>query len=64
MVPRIRLLTELGTLETPITRRSHFYPATCYKNGKGTEKNLEKAFLWYQKAAENGNEDAMNNLAT
>ncbi len=25
--------------------------------------NLEKAFYWYQKAAENGNKAAMNNLA-
>src|SRR5437773_4818974 len=37
--------------------------AACYYNGEGTEKNLEKAFYWYQKAAENGNNDAMNNLA-
>ncbi|RIA83385.1 hypothetical protein C1645_833896 [Glomus cerebriforme] len=37
--------------------------ATCYYNGKGTEKNLEKAFYWYQKAAEDGNEAAMINLA-
>src|ERR1044072_167178 len=35
----------------------------CYKNGEGTEKNLEKAFYWYQKTAENGNIDAMNSLA-
>jgi len=25
-----------------------------YKNGKETEKNLERAFYWVQKAAENG----------
>jgi len=37
--------------------------AACYKNGKGTERNLEKAFYWYQKAAKNGNNDAMNSLA-
>ncbi|POG57790.1 hypothetical protein GLOIN_2v1791279 [Rhizophagus irregularis DAOM 181602=DAOM 197198] len=37
--------------------------ANCYKNGEGTEKNLEKAFHYYQKAAENGNEEAMYNLA-
>src|SRR2546421_103256 len=37
--------------------------AICYKNGKGTEKNLEKAFYWFQKAAENGGNVAMNNLA-
>ncbi|PKK63478.1 kinase-like protein [Rhizophagus irregularis] len=37
--------------------------AICYKNGKGTEKNLEKAFYWYQKAAEKGYIDAMNSLA-
>jgi len=27
--------------------------ALCYKNAVGTEKNLEKAFYWYQKASEN-----------
>ncbi len=27
--------------------------AVCYENGKGTVKNLEKAFHWRQKAAEN-----------
>ncbi|GBC47032.2 kinase-like domain-containing protein [Rhizophagus irregularis DAOM 181602=DAOM 197198] len=37
--------------------------AICYKNGEGTEKNLENAFHWYQKAAENGYTDAMFNLA-
>ena len=37
--------------------------ATCYKNGEGTEKNLERAFHWYQKAAINGNKEAMFNLA-
>ncbi len=35
-----------------------------YKNGKGTEKNLERAFYWYQKAVENGNINAQYNLAT
>src|SRR2546430_2679191 len=28
-----------------------------------TEKNLEKAFYWYQKAAENGYNDAQCNIA-
>src|SRR5436305_6550150 len=37
--------------------------AKCYENGEGTEKNLKKAFYWYQKAAKNGNKNAMNNLA-
>ncbi|RGB30585.1 hypothetical protein C1646_817829 [Rhizophagus diaphanus] len=37
--------------------------AVHYKNGEGIEKNLEKAFHWYQKAAENGHTGAMNNLA-
>ncbi|POG60501.1 kinase-like domain-containing protein [Rhizophagus irregularis DAOM 181602=DAOM 197198] len=37
--------------------------AICYKNGEGTEENLEKAFYWYQKAAESGDEKAMFNLA-
>ncbi|CAB5297795.1 unnamed protein product [Rhizophagus irregularis] len=36
--------------------------ARCYENGKGTEKNLEKAFHWYQKAAENGDKEAQFNL--
>ncbi|CAB5213008.1 unnamed protein product [Rhizophagus irregularis] len=44
-------------------KEAMFYLATCYKNGEGAEKNLEKAFHWYQKAAENGNELAMFNLA-
>ncbi|RGB27613.1 kinase-like domain-containing protein [Rhizophagus diaphanus] len=37
--------------------------ARCYDYGEGTEENLEKAFYWFQKAAENGSADAMNNLA-
>ncbi|GBC52516.2 kinase-like domain-containing protein [Rhizophagus irregularis DAOM 181602=DAOM 197198] len=36
--------------------------AICYKIGEGTEKNLEKAFYWYQKAAENGDKEAQFNL--
>ncbi|GBC14530.2 kinase-like domain-containing protein [Rhizophagus irregularis DAOM 181602=DAOM 197198] len=34
-----------------------------YYNGKEMGKNLEKAFYWFQKAAENGDIAAMNNLA-
>ncbi|EXX66658.1 Skt5p [Rhizophagus irregularis DAOM 197198w] len=37
--------------------------AICYYNGEGTENNLENAFHWYQKSAENGYTNAMNNLA-
>uniref|UniRef100_U9SND5 HCP-like protein n=1 Tax=Rhizophagus irregularis (strain DAOM 181602 / DAOM 197198 / MUCL 43194) TaxID=747089 RepID=U9SND5_RHIID len=40
-----------------------FILARHYMNGEGTEKNLEKAFYWYQKAAENSNEKAMFYLA-
>ncbi|GET65661.1 uncharacterized protein OCT59_027343 [Rhizophagus irregularis] len=36
--------------------------ADFYYIGKGTEKNLEKSFHWYQKAAENDHEEAMLNL--
>ncbi|EXX55639.1 Ste11p [Rhizophagus irregularis DAOM 197198w] len=36
-----------------------FNLATFYENGEGIEKNLEKAFYWYQEAAENGNEKAI-----
>ena len=34
-----------------------------YEIGQGIEKNLEKALYWYHKAAENGNEAAINYLA-
>ncbi len=37
--------------------------AKFYENGDGIEKNLEKAFYWYQKAAENGCGLAMLMLA-
>ena len=33
-----------------------------YDNGKGVEKNLTEAMKWYRKAAEQGNENALNNL--
>lgn len=33
-----------------------------YGDGRGTEKDLQKAFYWFQKAAENGNEVAQSNL--
>ena len=33
-----------------------------YENGEGTEKDLEKAIYWYDKAAKNGNISAQNNL--
>jgi len=36
--------------------------ASLYKNGKGTEKGLEKAIYWYGKAAESGDELARYNL--
>jgi len=33
---------------------SQYKLALSYQKGEGTEKNLEKAFYWYQKGAENG----------
>ncbi|CAB5199617.1 unnamed protein product [Rhizophagus irregularis] len=39
-----------------------FNLAICYTNGIGIEKNLEKAFYWYKKAAENGDKEAQFNL--
>ena len=30
--------------------------AECYEKGKGVTKNLAEARVWYQKAAEQGNE--------
>jgi TPR repeat protein len=37
--------------------------ALCYINREKTEKNLGKAFHWYQKAAEGGIVESMHNLA-
>ncbi len=34
-----------------------------YESGEGTEENLEKAFCWYQKAAENGDNVAQCSLS-
>src|SRR5437868_6797627 len=34
----------------------------CYENGTSIEKDLDKAFHWYQKAADNGNKVAQYNL--
>src|SRR5436190_8934444 len=49
----------LSCLHNHITQYNLAY---LYNNSKGIEKNLEKAFYWYQKAAENGNNDAMDGL--
>ena len=35
---------------------------TCYKNGFGVEANLDEAKKWYEKAAAQGNEDAIKHL--
>ena len=44
-------------------KEAQYNLAKCYENGEGTERNLEKAFYWYQKAAENGYTNAQVNLA-
>ena len=31
----------------------------CYKNGQGVERHHKEAAKWYRKAAEQGNEDAI-----
>ncbi|CAB5347617.1 unnamed protein product [Rhizophagus irregularis] len=36
--------------------------AIRYENGEGTEKNLEKAFYWYQKVAENDKGNPKNEI--
>ena len=40
-----------------------FHLELLYHYGVKTEKNLEKAFYWYEKAAENDDNNAMYNLA-
>ena len=35
-----------------------------YQNGEGVEKNLQAAFKWYHKAAEQRHAKAQNNLAS
>src|SRR2546422_194062 len=51
----------LSCLHNHITQYNLAY---LYKNGKGIEKNLEKAFYWCKKSAETGNNNViMNNLA-
>ena len=34
----------------------------CYESGKGVEQNTEEAKKWYTKAAEQGDEQAIENL--
>lgn len=35
----------------------------CYQDGRGVEKNIEKAFEWYKRAADQGLSEAQYNLA-
>lgn len=35
----------------------------CYQDGRGVEKNVEKAFEWYKRAADQGLSEAQYNLA-
>ena len=35
----------------------------CYQDGRGVEKNIEKAFDWYKRAADQGLSEAQYNLA-
>ena len=37
---------------------AQFEVARCYQNGTGVEKSEENAFVWYKKAAEQGNAEA------
>ena len=38
--------------------RAQFNLAMCYEQGKLVEQDLEKAIMWYKKAAEQGNLNA------
>lgn len=42
--------------------QAQFLLAERYENGNGIEKSPLKAIKWYEKAAENNNADALNNL--
>lgn len=39
-----------------------FFCGSCYANGVGVDKNPNEAFKWYQKAADEGNVEAMKSL--
>ena len=40
-----------------------FYSGLCYTYGYGTTQNFTEALYWYEKGAERGDVDCMNNLA-
>src|SRR6185369_1807472 len=56
-------IISLGKLAENGDEVAMFILANMYYNGEGTEKNLEKAFHWYQKAAKYGSKEAMFHLA-
>jgi TPR repeat protein len=41
---------------------AQFNLGVCYANGYGVEKNLQQAFYWHKKAAEQGHAKAQYNL--
>lgn len=44
--------------------KAQYELAKCYKNGKGTKKNLEEAYYWMSLAAQQGNQDAVRECAS
>ena len=42
--------------------QAQFALGYCYEIGKGVEKNIQKAILWYRKVAEQGNNQAEERL--
>jgi TPR repeat protein len=43
--------------------RAEFYIGTCYDQGYGVARNVQRALRWYEKAAGHGHLTAMFNLA-
>jgi TPR repeat protein len=55
-------LREMTPLAGQGDANAQFYLGFMYSKGQGVEKNLTEAMKWYRKAAEQGNENALNNL--
>jgi TPR repeat protein len=46
-----------------VAEADHPYLGSCYYNGRGVERDLQKAFYWHKKSAELGETTGMNDIA-